>query len=81
MPFYFQVQFMNVRTVTAIQTQGRNVSAERWVKTYRAEYSLDCSTFVSLLDLDGSNRVHSLMTVFHTASHKLGKPNLFDFNF
>jgi len=47
---------MNVSAVFAIQTQGRD-SLNRWVNTYRVEYSQDCVTFDSLLDVLGNNKV------------------------
>ena len=50
---------MNVSTVFAIQTQGR-YDSDRWVTTYRVEYSQDCSTFNNLLDVDGNNQVQSI---------------------
>jgi len=47
---------MNVSAGFAIQTQGRPL-LDRWVKTYRIEYSQDCATFNSLLNADGTHQV------------------------
>ena len=47
---------MNVSTVVAIQTQGQH-HLERWVWTYRVEYSRDCVNFKRVLDVDGNNKV------------------------
>ena len=51
---------MNVSTVFAIQTQGR-ADYDRWVNTYRVQYSQDCTTFNNLLDVDGNNQVRSIL--------------------
>ena len=53
---YFQVQFLNVSAVFAIQTQGRT-DMDQWVTTYRIEHSLDCVIFNNLLDVNGNNKV------------------------
>ena len=52
----FQIKCLNVSAVVAIQTQGR-ANDNRWVVTYRVEYSQDCATFNRVLDADGNNRV------------------------
>jgi len=48
---------MDVSSVFAVQTQGRG-DFQQWVVTFRLEHSLDCVTFSSLLDVDGSNQVY-----------------------
>lgn len=40
----------------AIQTKGRG-DYNQWVEAYRLEYSQDCATFYSLLNVDGNNQV------------------------
>jgi len=79
--FNFQVQFMNVSTVFAIQTQGR-AGWDQWVSTYRVEYSQDCSTFNNLLDVDGNNQVRTIFIVLkvffpsnQNVNHILFPPN------
>jgi len=58
----FKVQFMSVSVVAAIQTQGRySTSINRWVFTYRVEYSQDCVTFTRLLDGNGNDQVRSFL--------------------
>ena len=52
---------MNVSTVFAIQTQGRGDGSESWVKTYYVEYSQDCNTFTSQLDVDGTTQVRNFV--------------------
>lgn len=54
---------MNVSSVLAIQTQG-GANMDRWVKTFRIEYSQDCVTFNKVLDIDGNDLVRILMFVF-----------------
>jgi len=56
MSTFCQVQFVNVSAVFAIQTQGR-AKLVRWVRTFRVEYSQDCITFNSLLDVLGNTKV------------------------
>ena len=51
-----QVQFMGIRTVTAVQTQGNSPYAD-WVATFRLQYSLDCGTFQPVLDNSGIEKV------------------------
>ena len=53
---------MSVSTVVAIQTQGRySTAVDRWVYTYRVEYSQDCATFNKLLDANGNNQVRRFL--------------------
>jgi len=52
---------MNVSTVFAILTQGRGDGSESWVKTYSVEYSQDCNTFTSQLDVDGNKQVPDVL--------------------
>ena len=59
---------MNVSTVFAIQTQGRDAVWERWVYTYRIEYSQDCNTFINVLDGNGNSQVRSILTVLKLIS-------------
>jgi len=57
---------MDVSTVLAIQTRGRDHSSyPRWVTSYRVKYSLDCATFTSLLDTNGINQVRSFQSLFY----------------
>jgi len=60
---------MNISAVVAIQTQGR-ANDDRWVVTYRVEYSQDCTTFYRVLDADGNNRVRK-SDCLHKSSSKL----------
>ena len=58
----WQVRFMNMSVVSAVQTQGRpGFSWAQWVSTYRLEYSQDCVNFNSVLNVDGSNQVGTWM--------------------
>ena len=70
---FFQVEFMHVSTVVAIQTQGRaQILVDRWVWTYRVEYSRDCVKFNSVLDVNGNNKVprcHVLYDVLNVAPY------------
>jgi len=50
---------MHVSAVLAIQIQGRH-HVDQWVLTFRLEYSLDCITFYSIVDVDGNNTVQIL---------------------
>jgi len=53
---------MSVSVVAAVQTQGRySTSINRWVFTYRVEYSQDCVTFTRLLDGNGNDQVRSFL--------------------
>jgi len=71
---------MNMSTVVAMQTQGR-ANLDRWVYTYRLEYSQDCVTFNRLLSVDGNNQVHVLQVLFKLHPDcdiaKMGKVLLF----
>jgi len=59
---------MNISAVVAIQTQGR-ANDDRWVVTYRVEYSQDCATFYRVLDADGNDRVR-ISDCLQTSSSK-----------
>jgi len=48
---------MNMSSVFAIQTKGRG-DYSQWVESFQLEYSLDCATFNSLLNVDGNKQVH-----------------------
>ena len=54
---YFQVRFMNLSTVLAIRTQGET-NIDRWVSTFRIEYSQDCANFSRVFDVAGNTQVH-----------------------
>jgi len=54
---------MNVSTVFAIQTEGQD-SMDRWVTTFRIEYSQNCATFSRVLDVGGNNRVRLFWICF-----------------
>jgi len=54
-----QVQFMHVCTVYAIQTKGRG-NTNQWMESFRVEYSQDCSSFNSLMDVYYMNHVRKL---------------------
>jgi len=50
---------MHVSAVLAIQIQGRH-HVDQWVLTFHLEYSLDCITFYSIVDVDGNKTVRIL---------------------
>lgn len=52
----FQVRFINVSTVFAIQSQGGG-NMDRWINTFRLEYSQDCANFSSVSDVSGNTQV------------------------
>jgi len=60
---YFQVRFMNLSTVFAIQTQG-GANMDRWVSTFRIEYSQDCANFSRVFDLVGNTQVRTFFIKF-----------------
>jgi len=47
--FLLQFQFLFMSVVTDVQVQGRKSSYLHFVKSYRLEYSVDCSTFTPVL--------------------------------
>jgi len=56
----WQVRFMSMSVVSAVQTQGRSgLTWIQWVSTYRLEFSQDCINFHSVLNVHGSNQVGS----------------------
>lgn len=57
---YFQVRFMYVSKVIAVQTQGRG-DMDQWIESFRLEYSQDCATFNSLLNGNGYNHVRNIL--------------------
>ena len=54
---------MNLSTVFAIQTQG-GANIDRWVSTFRIEYSQDCANFSRVLDLAGNTQVRLCVILF-----------------
>ena len=50
---------MNLSTVFAVQTQGRGDVDQR-TNSFRFEYSNDCVTFNSLINVNGDNHVSNI---------------------
>ena len=55
-----QVQFMHVSMVSAIQTKGRG-NTNQWIKSFRVEYSQDCTSFNCLKNVYHMNHVRRLV--------------------
>ena len=53
-----QVQFMHVSMVSAIQTKGRG-NTNQWIESFRVEYSQDCTSFNSLMNVYHINHVRN----------------------
>ena len=59
--FLPQLKFLFMSVVTDVQVQGRKSTTVHFVKSYRLEYSVDCITFTSVLDQNGTNKVCELL--------------------
>jgi len=51
---------MHVSTVFAVQTQGRG-DMDHWIESFRLEYSQDCVSFNSMLNVNGNNHVRNIL--------------------
>jgi len=55
--FVYQVQFLALNNVATVSTQGHPDPLE-YITSYRLEYSIDCSVFVSYVDANGLAMVY-----------------------
>ena len=53
----YQVRFLAISNVATVSTQGYPDPLE-YTTTYRLEYSIDCSVFVSYVDANGIDMVY-----------------------
>jgi len=62
---------MHRSSVFAIQTKGWTGSST-WIESFRLDYSLDCTTFISLLNDNGTTQVRTILICLHyRAGHKI----------
>ena len=66
---------MYISSVFAIQTKGWS---NKWVESFSIEYSLDCVTFISLMNVDGYNQVRNVLfaNIFRYHQHLHGLTTL-----